>query len=352
MRIGLVASPFIPVPPLRYGGTELFVANLAKGLKQLGVEPIIYTNGASTADAEIRWKYAEPEWPLSSESAGLTKELDHLSWSLMDAGSDCDLVHVNSSPAVTYSRFLPVPMCCTIHHPYNADLNRLYEEYSDTHYAAISHDQASWLESIGPEVIHHGLDMDLYRFREEKQPYLSFLGRICPIKGTHVAIEIAKRAGIPLKIAGEIQPIYQGYFDSKIRPHLDGRNVEFVGEADAALKNELLGNSMGMLFPIQWAEPFGMVMVEAMACGTPVIAFAGGAVAEVVSNGISGRICENIEEAVHTVTHERFRPRQVRNWAEEKFSVERMADDYLRYYNDILEGPTLLPSKMPRSEAA
>ena len=118
--------------------------------------------------------------------------------------------------------------------------------------------------------------------QSQKQEYLSFLGRIAPIKGTHLAIEVAKKSGIPLKIAGEVQPIFQDYFDTQIKPHIDGKFIEYVGEADITGKNELLGNSLAMLFPIQWDEPFGLVMIEAMACGTPVLALPGGAVEEVV----------------------------------------------------------------------
>jgi glycosyltransferase involved in cell wall biosynthesis len=133
--------------------------------------------------------------------------------------------------------------------------------------------------------IHHGIDPSQYDFVERKQPYLSFIGRIAPIKGTHLAIEVAKRTGIPLKIAGDVQPLYREYFEKKIKPEVDGRLVEYVGLADLRAKNELLSNSLAMLFPIQWNEPFGLVMVEAMACGTPVLAMPGGSVPEVVRDG-------------------------------------------------------------------
>ena len=132
--------------------------------------------------------------------------------------------------------------------------------------------------------------------RAASRDYLSFLGRIAPIKGTHIAIEVAKKSGIPLKIAGEVQPIFQDYFDSQIKPHIDGKFIEYVGEVDLAAKNELLGNSLAMLFPIQWDEPFGLVMIEAMACGTPVLALPGGAVEEVVRDGVSGFVCQCVDE--------------------------------------------------------
>jgi len=144
--------------------------------------------------------------------------------------------------------------------------------------------------------IHHGIDLSLYRFVESKQQYLSFIGRIAPIKGTHIAIEVARRTGIPLKIAGEVQPAFREYFEKKIRPEIDGKLIEYVGPADLQAKNELLGNSMAMLFPIQWSEPFGLVMLEAMACGTPVVALRGGSVPEVVVEGVSGHVCRSMRE--------------------------------------------------------
>jgi glycosyltransferase involved in cell wall biosynthesis len=165
---------------------------------------------------------------------------------------------------------------------------------------------------------------------------LCFLGRICPIKGTHHAIEIAKRAGMPLKIAGEVQPIFRKYYEREIRPHVDGRNVEFVGEADLALKNELLSNATAMLFPIGWDEPFGLAMIEAMACGTPVIAFDHGSVPEVIDDGLTGFVVGSIADAVAALYHvDTLDRRRVRDQFEQRFTVERMAQDYLAAYRHL-----------------
>jgi glycosyltransferase involved in cell wall biosynthesis len=142
---------------------------------------------------------------------------------------------------------------------------------------------------------------------------------------------------MPLKIAGEVQPIFREYYETEICPHVDGRNVEFVGEADLAVKNELLSNASAMLFPIEWDEPFGLAMVEAMACGTPVIAFPGGAVEEIVKDGISGRVCCNVSEAVEILKRKKFQPRVVRQWVEENFSAEVMAWRYYQLYAELLE---------------
>ena len=184
--------------------------------------------------------------------------------------------------------------------------------------------------------IHHGIDAGLYRFTAQKQQYLSFIGRIAPVKGTHLAIDVAKRTGIPLKIAGEVQPDHRAYFESKIKPHLDGNLVEYVGAANLEAKNELLGNSMAMLFPIQWKEPFGLVMLEAMACGTPVLAMPGGSVSEVVREGVSGYICRSVREMANRVTNLGIQPATARRYVEENFSIEKMVGEYITLYKETL----------------
>lgn len=185
-------------------------------------------------------------------------------------------------------------------------------------------------------MIHHGIDLSKYQLRTEKQPYLSFIGRIAPIKGTHLAIEIAKRAEIPLKIAGEIQPIFRDYFETKVKPQTDGKFVEYIGRADLATKNELLGNSMAMLFPIQWNEPFGLVMVEAMACGTPVLALRAGSVPEIVKDGVSAYVSRRIDDLVRHARDLHISPVEIRRYVEEHFSKEQMAREYHALYARML----------------
>lgn len=355
MRVALIASPFISVPPRKYGGTELFVANLAEGLQRTGISAVVYSNGESTVKAENRWCYSEAEWPLSDAGSGMFKELDHVAWSIADAIQDCDVIHVNSAPAVTYSRMTTCPFVCTLHHPYEEPLARFYERYRNVSYTAISHHQALLHASICPRMIHHGLDLRKYRLQADKEGYLCFLGRIAPIKGTHLAVQVAQRAGIPLKIAGEIQPIFRDYYDKLVKPHVDGKFIEYVGEVGIEEKNRLLGGSMGMLFPIQWQEPFGLVLIEAMACGTPVFAFAGGAVREIVSEGISGSITSSVDEMVHAIRTQTYTPGVVRDWAETMFSVEAMVGGYVNLYRTILgqkTGSSKVSAPSPEEETA
>lgn len=338
MRVGLIAPPFIAVPPADYGGTELFVAHLAEGLKQTrAVEPVVYANGESTVSVECRSLYDRSQWPIKEAETALLRELNHTSWAVCDAMRDCDVIHVQSAPAIAYSRFSRRPFVLTLHGPHEDRLSQFYSYYPDVDYVAISQAQARQESLPRLRTIHHGIDVSLYKFVDRKQSYLSFIGRIAPIKGTHIAIEVALRTGIPLKIAGEVQPVFREYFENKIRPRIDGKNVEYVGVADLAAKNELLGNSMAMLFPIQWHEPFGLAMVEAMACGTPVLAMSGGSVPEIVRDGISGHVCRSVRDMVKRVQSLSIPPATVRGYVEQNFSMKKMVDQYADLYAQLVQ---------------
>jgi glycosyltransferase involved in cell wall biosynthesis len=340
MRIALIAPPFISVPPPKYGGTELFLAQLARGLRDLGLEPIVYTNGESKIDVERRWLYAKSQWPIKGEVYDNLIDVNHTAWAVADAARDCDVIHLNNTPGLVHSRFIDLPFVYTVHHVHEPALSTFYRNYASVQYVTISDFQRRQESMPHIRTIHHGIDLDEYHFVEKKQPYLAFIGRIAPVKGTHLAIQAAKRAGIPLKIAGEIQPIFRDYYENQIKPHIDGRNVDYIGEADLAAKNELLGNAAAMLFPIQWNEPFGLVMIEAMACGTPVIAFPGGAVEEVVREGVSGAICRSVEEMANKARNAltTYRPAEVRAYTARNFSREVMAGKYAALYNELIEG--------------
>ena len=336
MRIALIAPPFIPVPPTEYGGTELFVANLALKLKQRGAEVIVYTNGASTIDVEKRWLYADAEWPLRGDIYDNLKDIAHSSWAVEDAASDgCDIIHLNNAPGLANSRFVKVPFVYTIHHPHVEDLSEYYGMFPQVNFVTISDFQRQSEDLSRVRTIHHGVDATTCQVIDEKRDYMAFLGRIAPIKGTHLAIEVAKKSGIPLRIAGEIQPMYQEYFDTQIKPQVDGKFIEFIGEVDLKAKNELLSQARALLFPIQWNEPFGLVMIEAMACGTPVLAFPGGSVAEVVRDGVSGWICRSTDEMAQKARSIGIAPTVVRQYLDENFSLDAMADHYLELYQEI-----------------
>lgn len=339
MRIAVIAPPFIPVPPSGYGGTELFIANLVEKLGEQGAEVVLYTVAESAVEGvEKRFLFEKGQWPIEDEIFGSLHDINHTAWAMADAAQDCDVIHLNNAPGVAMSRLVPRACLYTIHHEYNQTLSDYYNHFPEVQFITISQFQQARETMPRLRTIHHGLKMALYRPQEEKDDYLAFLGRIAPMKGTHIAIEVAKKAGMPLKIAGEVQPLYKDYFESEVRPHIDGKNVEYVGEADLEAKNELLGKARAMLFPIQWDEPFGLVLIESMACGTPVLALPGGAVREIVADGTSGYLCESAEEMAQRARELAIPAGIVRQYAEQNFSARRMAADYLEVYRRLISG--------------
>jgi glycosyltransferase involved in cell wall biosynthesis len=353
MRIALIASPFISVPPKKYGGTELFISQLAEGLTRLGIDVVVYANGESTVNAEMRWLYARDDWPLEGELYSSLKDLNHTSWAVSDCWQDADIIHLNNAPGLAFSRMRGPRWVYTIHHPRLPELSSFYATFPGVEYVSISNFQRENEPLTHIRTIHHGIDLSPYHLQTKKSEYLSFLGRIAPVKGVHSAIEIAKRSGIPLKIAGEIQPMFRDYFETQIKPHIDGKFIEYVGEADLVTKNELLGNSMAMLFPIEWNEPFGLVMVESMAAGTPVIAFPGGSVAEIVNDGINGFICSGVEDAAARLRDVgAIKPAAIRAYAQQHFSVERMVQDYIALYREMYDDVSLVDGSGIERQAA
>ena len=336
MKIALIAPPFIAVPPKQYGGTELFIAALAQGLKKNGIEVVLYSNGESTLPVETRWIYEKEDWPISTHVEKELKTLAHCAWAVEDAAGEADLIHVNSAPAVSFIRFIDVPMVHTVHHGYEEDLTGHYSMFPEVSYVTISDFQRHKLPMPTMRTIHHGIDGSLYQAQEKKQDYLAFLGRVAPAKGTHLAVEVAEKSGIPLKIAGEIQPLHQEYWESQIKPHVDGKFIEYVGQVNLKEKNELLGGARAMVFPIDWDEPFGLVLIEAMACGTPVLATPRGSVREIVKDGTSGYVCSTVNDFVKRAQDLKIPAATVRGYMEEFFSVERMTRDYINLYSEIL----------------
>ena len=336
MRIALVAPPFIAVPPKKYGGTELFIAELAIGLKEKGIDITLYTNGESTLPVDIRYMFEKEQWPLRTELETTLRAMAHSSWAVKDAAGQFDLIHVNSAPSLSFSRFVDVPFVYTVHHDFQQEFADFYETFPDVSYVTISDFQRFKLPMPRMRTVHHGINPSLYELHEEKQQYLTFLGRIAPPKGTHLAIEIAKKSGIPLKIAGEIQPVYQEYWENEVKPHVDGKFIEYVGEVGLEEKNELLGNSLAMLFPIQWDEPFGLVLIESMACGTPVLAMPGGSVAEIVKEGVSGYVSPSVDELARLAKNLDLDSKVVRQYVDKHFSVDRMVNDYIQLYTEMI----------------
>ena len=335
MRIALIAPPFIPVPPVTYGGTELFVAQLGQGLHARGHDVIVYANGESRVTCPLKWRYPRAQWPIAEPAAAQLKNADHTAWAMHDASMSADLLHINDAVAVPLTTFLSQPVVSTLHHPHEPVLSALYTKYPAIHYVAISAAQARREPMQQVHVVHHGLELSKYRMRAQKDDYVLFLGRLAPCKGAHSAVEAALRAGVHLKLAGEIQPMFQPYWEEKVRPYL-GPDIEYVGEADLARKNKLLSRARALLFPIEWQEPFGLAMIEAMACGTPVLAFAGGSVEEIVRDGVNGWICRDAADMAERIVSLDIAAESCRAWAERHFSSEVMVDRYLEIYEHAM----------------
>jgi glycosyltransferase involved in cell wall biosynthesis len=331
LRIALVSTPFVSVPPKGYGGTELVVAELARALTARGVEVVVYATGDSDLPGiEVRSYFPAAQWPPDRDI-----ERVHATWSLRDAARDprgFDLVHVHSPCAVEMARLCPYPVIGTLHHDFDAELTDLYRRVPQVKLIAISRSQARREPARVAGVVHHGLDPARFTPMPD-QGYLLFLGRYDRVKGVTEAIEVAVRAGVPLVMAGEAHQ--RDYFEAEVRPLIEKHGVLEVGPVGGHRKAALIARARALLFPIEWEEPFGLVMIEAMLSGVPVLGTSRGAVPEVVDDGITGVICDDATEMVAAarIADKLFNRERIRNEAVRRWSAERMADDYLRLYN-------------------
>lgn len=334
MRIAVVSTAAVAVPPIGYGGTELVLHYLAQGLVRAGHRVALFATGDSHTAADLRALYPTGVWPPDA-----LVELNHLAWSVAELirTNDVDVVHVNDPQALPLTRFLHAPVVHTMHHERSETYSRCYEGFPDVHYVAISAAQAR-AEVALPHlhVVHHGLGAEDYRFEPTAGDYVAFCSRFAAIKGPHLAIDAAREAGLPIRLAGRPHsPESQDYHHREVEPRLAVSGVDWVGELGGRDKQELLGSARATLFPICWEEPFGLVMIESMLCGTPVIAFPRGSAPEVIDEGVTGFLVRDVGEMagairrVPEVDRARCRAR-----AAERFSAERMVREYLGVYRD------------------
>ncbi len=336
MKIAQVAPLYESVPPKYYGGTERVVSYLTEELVRQGHEVTLFASGDSFTAANL-----VPACPqsLRLNGKGTDPGMHHLLMleRVMQGADDFDVIHFHTDYLhFSLARRLAKFHVTTLHGRLDLpNLVHLYKEFDDIPLISISENQRTPLPGAGwAATVYHGLPENLYTFRENPGGYLAFIGRISPEKRVDRAIEIAKRAGIPLRIAAKVDPVDREYFHEKIESLLDHPLVEYIGEINEQEKDEFLGNALALLFPIDWPEPFGLVMIEAMACGTPVVAFRNGSVPEVVDNGASGFIVDSVEGAVRAVARAAdLSRRRCRQNFERRFSVKRMAEDYLEVYS-------------------
>jgi len=340
MRIAQVAPLYESVPPKYYGGTERVVSYLTEELVRQGHEVTLFASGDSVTKARL--VSACPR-SLRLDKHCVDQMVHHilLLEQVFRRAAQFDVVHFHVDYLhFALSRRQPTAHVTTLHGRLDIpDLVPLFQEFSDMPMVSISGAQREPLPWVNWQAtIYHGLPDDLYSFRAAPGTYLAFLGRISPEKRVDRAIEIAKRVRMPLKIAGKVDRVDEDYFESVVNPLLRDPLVEYVGEIGEGVKDEFLGNAYALLFPIDWPEPFGLVMIEAMACGTPVIAYRRGSVPEVMEEGRTGFIVKGLEEAVEAVWRvPKLSRERCREIFAQRFTAARMAGDYLRVYERLIE---------------
>lgn len=339
MRIAIVAPPWLPVPPNGYGGTEAVLDTLARGLAEAGHDVLLYTTGDSTCPVPRAYAFAEAIGTVRTDTA---TELHHVvnAYDTIRAWQP-DVVHDHTLTGPLYALNLGLPVVTTNHGPFEVPLYDLYRAIAPrVPVIAISeHHAASAGDLPIAAVIHHGVDVERFRFVRHPDDYVAFLGRMSPDKGVHRAIHIARAAGVPLRIAAKLcEPAEWEYFKEKVEPLLGG-DIEYVGEVAGSAKLEFLAHARCLLNPIAWAEPFGMVMIEALASGVPVVATARGSAPELIDDGTTGYVRDSDEALVEAVQHVHEIDRaRCRKEALVRFSRERMVEDHLELYERVAVG--------------
>jgi len=342
VRIAQIAPLFESVPPRGYGGTERVVSYLTDALQAARHEVTLFASGDSQTTAELcagspRALRLDPEHgdPMALHLILVERAFER--------ASEFDVIHAHLDylpfPAARRSE---IPVVTTLHGRLDLPwMAQILGEFAEQRVISISRAQRKQLPRVNwVGTVHHGLPHELYRFHAEGSGgYLAFVGRISIEKRVDRAIEIAVRSGLPLKIAAKIDPSDEGYFHAEIEPLLANPLVEYVGELADAQKNDFIGNAKALVFPIDWPEPFGLAMIEALACGTPVIAWPHGSVGEIISDGVSGRIVSDVASAVRAVEAiDDIDRRRCRAEFETRFTAERMAADYVKIYEKVLSG--------------
>ncbi len=348
LRIAQVAPPFESVPPAGYGGTERVVSVLTEELVRRGHEVTLFAPGDSRTSAHLVPIVERALWHQPMRYRDFTPFWSMVLGRLVQDMHEFDVIHSHLDYfGFPLARIAPAPVVTTLHGRLDLpEMQPLYHAFGDVPLVSISDSQrrpvpsANWVDTV-----YHGIDLDAFTCGSGKGGYLAFLGRISPEKGLDIAVRVAHAAGMPLKIAArkplpfkhdpEVRRDWE-YFHDQIQPLLDHRDVEFIGEVDGPAKNEFLGGAAALLFPIRWPEPFGLVMVEALACGTPVLALNDGSVPEVIDHGRTGAICHDEDELVEVVKQiAEFDRQACRAEVDRRFSPAAMAAAYEQVYASL-----------------
>jgi len=339
MRIAQVSPLYERVPPVAYGGVERVVAWLVDGLVARGHDVTLFASGDSCTRARLV-SGSDCAIRLIEDTADPQAFHFAMLEEVVQRADEFDIVHFHTDYAsFPFARRLGCASLTTLHWRLDVPgLSTLYRQFADMPLVSISNAQRAplpWLDWRA--TVHHGLPADLLRFHDRPDAYVAFLGRIAPAKRPDRAIDIARRAGLPIRIAAKIDNGDRAYFDEEIAGLLQMPHVEYCGEVDDAGKNDLLGQARALLFPIDWPEPFGLVMIEALACGTPVIAFDHGAAREIVEHGVTGFLVDSVDEAVAALAKiDSISRAACRAAFERRFTVERMVDQYLDIYEAMV----------------
>lgn len=361
MRIAVVAPPFLPVPPTDYGGTELILFELTRGLVEAGAEVTLFASGDSRPAPGVRLRALFPqatsfEAPIDRflEGASIAQpdrtahrgpktdswcELEHVHWAMSEiARGTFDLAHTHTPAALPFGRDLALPMVHTIHHARDEALTQFYARHASQRlrFVAISARQAELVPEIDCNIVHHGLRADTYPLGEDRG-YALFLGRLSRCKGPHVAVEAARAAGFEIRVAGEFHAVESDAdYERLLCARLSRPGVFVLGPVGGEHKLESLAGARALLFPITWEEPFGLAAVEAMLCGTPVIAFARGSAPEIIDEGVTGFFARDATEMARTLSHlDGFDRARCRARARARFSTETMVERYAEIYGEL-----------------
>jgi glycosyltransferase involved in cell wall biosynthesis len=335
MRIGVIAPPWVPVPPPAYGGTEAVVDTLVRGLAARGHDVTLFTTGDATCDVPRAHALDTPAEPMGM----ILPEVFHVTRAY-DALAGCDVIHDHTllGPPLSAGRDTP-PVVTTNHAPFGGHVDAIFRLTAGrVPLVAISHAHAALAPPDVPvaRVIHHGIDVDRFPVGDGDGDYVLFLGRMAPEKGAADAIAAARTAGVRLVIAAKMrEPAEHAYFDEHIRPHL-GDDVVYAGEVGGSRKTQLLGNARALVNPITWPEPFGLVMVEALACGTPVLVYPNGSAPEIVEQGVTGLLCSDADELASAIGKAHALDRAAcREAAATRFSADRMVQEHVALYEEV-----------------
>lgn len=340
MKLAQVAPLWESVPPKLYGGTERIVSYVTEELVRMGHEVTLFASGDSETAARLE-AVCPQALRLNAGIFNRDAPMIMLQERSLGATGDFDLIHSHLDfLGFPLGRRNTVPVLTTLHGRLDLpELVPVFREYADMPLVSISNAQRrpiSWANWQG--TVHHGLPRDLYSVHPQSDRYLAFVGRIATEKRPDHAVQLAKRTGRQLRLAAKVDPADQQYYQSEIEPLLDHPLVEFIGEISDAEKNEFIGNAAALVCPYDWPEPFGLVLIEALACGTPVIAYRRGSIPEIIEDGVTGFVCETLAEMAEAVERLPSLDRQrCRASFEARFTADRMARDYVALYERVIE---------------